>query len=140
MYDLERIELIISDIEKYLEKIKSMNIKFEKDLKDDLKFYASSMLIFSTLNRLLDLCEEIVKTKKLGTPLEYKDYFEMLERAKIISEKRRKNMEWLIIIRNRLSHRYGKVNEKDIFDWIKDLKEVEDFVKDIQEEVKKNEK
>ncbi|ADT83605.1 hypothetical protein [Thermococcus barophilus] len=50
MFDIERIGKIISDIERFLSDLDSMEIKNVDDLRDRKTFYASSMLIFVILN------------------------------------------------------------------------------------------
>ena len=103
MYDLERINIIMKDIETYLKKLESLKIKSEGDLKDDRNFYASSMLIFSAINRSIDLAEQIVKDRGLGSPIEYRELFDMLERGKIISSQTAEKIKDLIILRNKIS-------------------------------------
>ena len=131
MHDYERISIIIDDINMYLRKIKEMPVKSENDLKDDLKFYATSMLIFSVLNRIIDLGDEIVKENKLGYPLEIKEIFVLLSEKSIISRKLETKMRDLVIARNKLSHRYGLIKTKDVFNLISDMKYAEEFVKEI---------
>ena len=131
MHDYERISIIIDDINMYLRKIKEMPVKSENDLKDDLKFYATSMLIFSVLNRIIDLGDEIVKENKLGYPLEIKEIFVLLSEKSVISRKLETKMRDLVIARNKLSHRYGLIKTKDVFNLISDMKYAEEFVKEI---------
>jgi len=136
MYDIERIGIMIDDIESYLSKLDSFNIKTVKDLNDDKNFYSSSMLIFNIINRCLDLSEQIVRDRSLGTPLEYKELFEIIERKKIISNKVSLKMQDLTRKRNKISHRYGNITKAEIFDTISQLKVVNDFIKEIEGEIK----
>lgn len=138
MYDLERISIIIDDINMYVGKIERMQILSMKKL-DDLIFDACSMNCFSLLNKLLDLAEEIVKGKDLGTPFKYRDLFEMLASAKIIDGKLAEEIGDMIILRNRFSHRYDKITEKELVKFVKDIKKIKVFLNKIELEVK-NEK
>lgn len=137
MYDLERIEIIISDILAYIKKLESFKIKNIKDLEDDRNFYSSSMLIFNSLNRTIDLAEQIVMDLALGTPIEYKQLFELLENKKIINSRLSKDIQDLIRFRNKISHRYGNITKEDVFISIKKMSYIEEFIKDITKEVKK---
>ena len=134
--DKERIALIINDLEVYFKKLGDMKIKSEKDL-DDMKFYASSMLIFSIINRTLDLASEIVTSKNLGFPMEYKELFVFLKKDKIIDKDKEEKLKDLVILRNKISHRYGIIKNKDILEAIKKIEIVKDFIKDIIKEIKK---
>jgi uncharacterized protein YutE (UPF0331/DUF86 family) len=136
MYDLERIEIVLRDIEKYLTKLGSFGIKKVSDLEDDKNFYSSSMLIFNIINRSIDLAEQIVRDKSLGTPLEYKEFFEILNGAKVINKKTSENMQDLVRKRNKISHRYGNITRKEIFDSIKQIETVKDFIKEIEGAIK----
>jgi len=137
MLDLERIEIIISDIEMYLVKLESFKIKSVNDLNDDKNLYSTSMVLFNVLNRMLDLAEQIVKDKSLGFPTEYKDLFIMLNKSKIISNSLKNKLIDLVRFRNKISHRYGKLKNNDIFIATKEVKILKDFIKEIEKEAKK---
>lgn len=133
--DEGRINIIISDIKKYFEELRGMNINKIEDI-DTIKFRAASMDIFSIINRTIDLAEEITTSKNLGFPSEYKELFTLLERAKIIDEKKENKLKDLIILRNRISHRYGTIKKEEIFHALKKIEIVNDFIKDVVEDLK----
>jgi len=137
MYDLTRIETIISDIIMYLKKLESFKIKSEKDLEDDKNFYSSSMIIFNSINRAMDLAEQIIRDNAFGTTVEYKELFKLLELKKIISPSLSESLQKLVIVRNKISHRYGKITKKDVLNAIRDLSSLNGFIKEIEKEVKK---
>jgi len=137
MYDLTRIETIISDIIMYLKKLESFKIKSEKDLEDDKNFYSSSMIIFNSINRAMDLAEQIIRDNAFGTTVEYKELFKLLELKKIISPSLSESLQKLVIVRNKISHRYGKITKKDVLNAIQDLSSLNGFIKEIEKEVKK---
>ncbi len=134
MRDLERIELIIQDIEVYRKKLKDFNIKTKKDLDDDKNYFSSSMLVFNIINRLIDLAEEVVRQKNLIVAFKYKDFFDSLLQAKLISKKTSEECKELIALRNKISHRYGKVTKEEILKSIQKVNVIENFI----EELKKN--
>lgn len=137
IFDLERIGLIIKDIEVYMTKLSSFEIKSASDLEDDKNFYSSSMLIFSILNRSIDLAEQVSNDKELGAPMEYKDLFIFLEKGKIISKKISYCMQDFVRKRNKISHRYGKISKEEIFSLIKEMSVVKEFLSEIKIAVKK---
>jgi Uncharacterized conserved protein len=116
MYDVERIGKIISDIEKYLRDLKELDIKEAKDLADRRNFYAISMVLFSILNRAIDLGEEIVMANNLGMPSTYKEIFRLLVKNKLIDANLGEGLSNLVFYRNLLSHEYYELSEKDVFD------------------------
>lgn len=139
MYDKERIIVIVEDIKKYSQKLRERNIKKVFEL-DDVNYYACSMIIFSIINRAIDLGDEIVNSKKLGFPSETKDIFILLGENKIINKKTEEKMRDLIRLRNKIAHRYGSMNKEDIFKAIEEVKIVEEFVSEIVEYIKKETK
>ena len=98
------------------------------DLDSKTIFYASSMLLFSTMNRVLDLGAEIVDAKNLGTPSTYRDIFWLLLKAKVIGKDFYEEFTILVKYRNILSHEYSEITEKDVFDGIKRLEYAKKFV------------
>jgi len=136
MYDVERIEMLMEDIEFYLNKLESLKIKNIKDMDDDKNLYSSSMLIFSAINRSLDLAEQIVNDKSLGSPTQYKEFFIILGKKKIISNETSEKMQDLIRKRNKISHRYGDITKKEIFSSIDEVKIITKFIKEVKESIK----
>lgn len=127
MYDKERIMIMIKDIEMYLKKLDNIKVKSLEDLKNDLNFYASSMLIFSAINRAIDLGDEIVKKENLGYPMEIKEIFVLLSNNKIIDKRMETKLKDLIIARNKFAHRYGAIRIEDVFKTIKEVKTIKEF-------------
>nr|QNO43691.1 hypothetical protein FICJDHNH_00031 [Methanosarcinales archaeon ANME-2c ERB4]QNO43954.1 hypothetical protein AECFJODE_00007 [Methanosarcinales archaeon ANME-2c ERB4]QNO50652.1 hypothetical protein BCJHFGCD_00006 [Methanosarcinales archaeon ANME-2c ERB4] len=68
MFDLERLTKIISDIYRYLDYLERIEIKDPRDLDDIRNFYAVSMILFTLINRVIDLGDEIVTSRNLGVP------------------------------------------------------------------------
>ncbi|MEK6827020.1 MAG: HepT-like ribonuclease domain-containing protein [Nanoarchaeota archaeon] len=137
MHDKEKIMIIIEDIEMYLKKLENMKIKSQEDLKNDLNFYASSMLIFSAINRIIDLGDEVVKEEHLGYPTEIKEIFVLLLNKKIINKAMETKLKDLIISRNKLAHRYGAIKTEDIFKIIKEIKIIKEFSDLVLRHIKK---
>ncbi|NCN65747.1 MAG: DUF86 domain-containing protein [Candidatus Altiarchaeum hamiconexum] len=77
---------MINDIEKYFGDLENLGIEKADDLDDRKNFYAVSMVLFTILNRAIDLGEEIVLSKNLGMPSTYKDIFRLLLKNKTIEK------------------------------------------------------
>lgn len=135
MYDIQRIGKIIAEINKYMKELGNYKIT-RNSLKDSKNYYASSMLIFAILNRLIDLGSEIISAEELGAPNTYKDIINILAKGNIINKEIADKMNRLVSKRNLFAHFYGEITEKDIFDTIQDLKEVDFFLKTIKKRVK----
>ncbi len=81
MFDLERLTNIISDIYRYLDDLERMELADMRDLDDIKNFYAVSMILFTLINRVIDLGDEIVTSRNLGVPGTYREIFNLLERG-----------------------------------------------------------
>lgn len=128
MYDAERLLRIIGDIEKYLRDLNDMKIKSAASLNKE-QFYSLSMILFAMLNRAIDLGEEIVRGKQLGTPMSYKEIFQMLGKERVISPALAEELSGLVSLRNVLAHEYYDVTSKSIFEAYKQAGAIVDFVK-----------
>jgi len=129
MYDKERLGKIFSDIERYMADLRGMNVKSAKDLEDKRNFYSVSMLLFSMINRAIDLGEEMVSANNLGTPSTYKDVFHMLMKGGIISKRLKEDLSELAFYRNLFSHDYYNFTEKEVFDALSKIGAVNDFAR-----------
>ena len=130
MYDIERIGKIISDIERYFRdlELEGLNIKKVEDLEDRKDFYAISMVLFSILNRAIDLGDEIVMANNLGMPSTYKEIFRLLTRNEYIGKDMGEELSNLVFYRNLLSHEYYDLTEEDVFEVFKKISIVKKFI------------
>lgn len=135
MYDLQRVGKIIADIEKYMKELEKYNLTIN-DLYESKNYYASSMLLFAILNRLIDLGGEIISAEKLGAPNTYQDIMALLAKGNVINKKQVEEINNLIKRRNILAHFYEDINEKDLYKTIKDLKSIEGFLATIKKRIK----
>ena len=140
MYDRERVGKILSDIERYFSDLESLNVKTPKDLEDKRNFYSVSMVIFSIINRAINLGEEAVTANNLGTPSTYKDIFYLLGKAGIINERMKNELSELSSYRNVFSHEYQNLTEKDVYNALLEMSAVRDFVKRIKVRMKEQQK
>ena len=72
------------------------------------------MVLFSLLNAVIDLAEEVVLKGDLGTPSTYREIFFLLERNGIIDSHMNETMSRLVSYRNRLAREYGEITPDDL--------------------------
>ncbi|KUK98553.1 MAG: hypothetical protein XE10_2023 [Methanoculleus marisnigri] len=135
-YDIERIGSICSDIRRYLVDLEQLNIGYAGDLSDKRNFYAVSMILFSLLNRVLDLGNEVTIAHNLGIPKSYRDIFILLWKNGFIDEKCAKEMGRLVTYRNLLSHEYQGITPEKVFELTKKVNTIKKFARFMQEKVK----
>lgn len=135
-YDLERIGTIFQDIQTYLKDLESLNIRRREDLCDKRNFYAVSMILFSCLNRIIDLGNEVAMAHNLGIPSTYRDVFILLQKNGLIGNDLTKELIGLVTYRNLLSHEYhGRTAEK-LFSLIQKISTVREFTDEMQDTIK----
>jgi len=137
MYDVERIGKIINDIGRYFRDLEELNVTRVEDLEDRKNFYAISMVLFSILNRSIDLGDEIVMANNLGMPSTYKEIFKLLTKNKFISKDMGEELSNLVFYRNLLSHEYHDLTEEDLFETFKKISIIKKFVERIKDILKK---
>lgn len=113
---MEKIAKIIADIEGWFSELNSIGIRKPDELKDIKNFHAVSMLLFSILNGVITIGEEIVAIKKLGFPTSYRNVFEILNKNKIISKELYEKISELIGYRNMFAHEYWAFTQKDVWE------------------------
>ncbi|NQE54519.1 hypothetical protein C5S29_13095 [ANME-1 cluster archaeon GoMg3.2] len=116
--------------------VEGLNIKNVEDLEDRKDFYAISMVLFSILNRAIDLGDEIVMANNLGMPSTYKEIFRLLTRNEYIGKDMGEELSNLVFYRNLLSHEYYDLTEEDVFEVFKKINIVKKFVERIKEVLK----
>lgn len=136
MYDRERLGKIFSDLERFLTDLEGIGIRSVKELEDARNFYSVSMLVFSIINRALDLGEEIISARNLGTPGTYKDIFFLLYKGKVINSRMKDELSELSYYRNLFSHEYQDFTEKDVFYALGKVSVVRDFIKKAKASLK----
>lgn len=136
VYDLQKMGNLIAEIKKYLNELRSYNIKEISDLEDGKTYNASSMVVFAILTKVIDLGGEIINAEELGAPNRYSDIMTILAKANVINKKRADELNKLVAQRNVLAHFYGDIKEKDLLSLIKEMRIVEDFVETVRKRVK----
>ena len=136
-YDLERINKIILDIERFFTDLDEIKIKSVDDLKNKKNFYAVSMIIFAIINRAVDLGDEILASLNIGVPSKYADIFYLLKRDGHISRDLTQDLTWLVDARNLLSHEYQDFDGEDILDIMGKVQSIKEFVENMKNLINK---
>lgn len=134
---MEKIAKAIADIENWFKELEKLCIKNVEDLNDPRNFHTTSMLVFSIINRTIDIGEEVVAKERLGFPSSYREVFEILEKNSIINEKLKENLSRLVFYRNLFAHEYFSFSKKEVSDALQEVKEVETFVLRVKKFLKK---
>ena len=128
LYDEELVGTIFSDIQRYLKDFDDLGIHRAHDLHDKRNFYASSMVLFSLLNRVFDLGSEMAIAHNLGIPGTYREIFVLLRKNGIIENDLAHEMIGLVTYRNLLSHEYHGITEETLFNLTKKIASIRQFV------------
>lgn len=134
-YDKIRITVIIEDLGKYFADLDKVPVRNLRDLQDKQKYYAASMVLFQLINRTIDLGDEIVSAENLGMPGSYRNIFQRLAQAKIISKRMNDDLSALVRVRNLLAHEYETLTERDIYEALQKIKVVNEFIAVVKSRV-----
>ena len=140
LYDEERIGTIFSDIQRYLMDLEDLGIHSAQDLHDKRNFYASSMILFSLLNRVFDLGSEMAIAHNLGIPGTYREIFVLLRKNGIIENDLAHEMIGLVTYRNLLSHEYHGISEETLFNLTKKIVSIRQFVGIMKDKIQQKQK
>ena len=89
------------------------------------------MIIFSIVNRAIDLGEEIVSYKKLGLPTRYRDIFYLLKKNRMINTELYEDILDLVHFRNLAAHEYQTFSEEDVFSALEKIGIIRGFVNKV---------
>jgi len=132
-YDREQVTKIIADIERYTTDLNELGISGRDDLEDRRNLYALSMLLFSIINRAIDLADEVVITNRLGMPSSYSEVFSLLERKRFIDRELGDQMASLVFYRNMIAHQYDDLTDDDLYSLFERLGTITRFVERMKE-------
>ncbi|MFH1520172.1 MAG: HepT-like ribonuclease domain-containing protein [Candidatus Micrarchaeota archaeon] len=138
MIDREQIAIMVKDVERYLYDLSEINIKTKEALSNKESYYAVSMLVFSIMNRVLDVGNEIISgSENIPIPGSYGETFELLSQNKIINPKLSSSLSGLTKYRNIIAHEYYRLTNTELFKLKNDIFVVQDFIKEIKNVLKK---
>lgn len=139
MLDRERILARLDDLDGYLRELRQVvPLSFEGFRRVETK-RACQRLLQISVESVIDICGLLVAGLLLGLPAEEEDVFAKLETAGIVSPELGQVLRRMRGLRNILVHEYGRVNDRIVFEVLKE--KLGDFVafKDVVLDVlKKN--
>jgi uncharacterized protein YutE (UPF0331/DUF86 family) len=124
-----RFASILSRIERHKRKAKEIG---EEDISNYLVFDALAMECFQAVNSAIELGELIVSEKNLGFPSRYREIFELLYDAKVISKKTFEDIKRLIFMRNLISHEYYTITENELKEMANLLESLDELVENAK--------
>ena len=130
--DKGRVGKLFADLERYFEDLKELDIKDVRQLDDKRNFYSLSMLLFSVLNVVIDLGEEIIKAKGLGVPTTYREIFLIIGNSDLMDKSLCERVAELMYFRNLLAHEYYSFDKNKIFSLYQRLYLIEQFIKEAK--------
>src|SRR5512136_1520919 len=132
-YDREQVTKIVSDIERYTKDLQELGISGREELEDRRTLYALSMLLFTIINRALDLADEVIITNRLGMPQSYREIFDILRRRRFIDRELAEEMAALVFYRNMIAHQYDDLTDDDLYSLFERLDTILKFVDRMKE-------
>lgn len=132
--DKQRILEIIKVIKTNLKYIQVIDLKNIKKTEDNIKdYYFVSMALFTILNKIIELAEEIVDELNIEKyPSNYFQFFDILFEEKIIHKDLLKKLKVFVEYRNDIAHEYSDIGENEIKWCVKNLNVIEDFLKIVK--------
>lgn len=121
----------------FIKKTKRLNnpnkIEFINDEKTNL---AVSMTLFSILNSIIEISEEIIDIEELRIPQSYQELFPILQQEKIISVNTSLKLKEYMKYRNMIAHQYAFFDIENIFEMAQNLQIFEKFIIEIENYLK----
>jgi len=80
-------------------------------------WYALKSMVQDSIQTMIDVCAHIVSAKQLGIVSDFREYAEKLLESGIIDPSLCEQIKTMIILRNRLIHRYLTVKPEELWSW-----------------------
>ncbi len=128
MIDKQKIENLFRELDTYLKELNELSILSEEDyLSNSRNVYSGRYLLQISIETCINIGNYIISKENLGIPKDYADTFRIMQSNSIISENLLKKLILMTRFRNRLVHLYWDVDDKLVFEIIRN--DVEDFIK-----------
>jgi len=137
--DKERILSKIDELNQYIKELEKIRPKTFEEYKNNILIKrACERLLQVSIECIIDIASILVKELKIGLPSEEEDLFDKLEENRIITRKMKDKLRLMRGFRNILVHRYGKIDDKLVFENLSKIQDFKDFSKQIIEFLKNN--
>lgn len=123
--DKERILIKIDRLDGYLHELQDIMPENYETYQKIEKKRACERLLQVSIESVLDICAQFVIELRLGLPSEEDDIFEKLEQAKVMSSAAKEKLKRMRGFRNILVHEYGRIDDRIVYDLLKN--HMEDF-------------
>jgi len=128
---IDIIERNIRFLREYKEKDESEILSSYKDLQ------AIKYSLFEIIEACIDIASHIISTKGFQRAENYAEMFEILDKNNIIRTTLSKKLSNIARFRNILVHGYAKIDDSKVIIFVKEeLKDIENFIQEILEQIK----
>jgi uncharacterized protein YutE (UPF0331/DUF86 family) len=130
MVDREKIEGMLRHLRQYTAYLQEIVAQDQRMFLDDPKSVGSARYYLQvSIETCIGIANHIIATERLRSPKDYRDSFEALSEAGILSDDFARTMQELAGLRNLLVHLYWEVDDAMVFDGIRsELGDFETFV------------
>lgn len=131
----KKIDIILENLN-YLEDVRET--KKEIFLGSFEKIQAIKHSLQEAIEACVDIANHIISAKGFRRAETYSEMFEILRKQKILSEELGGNLTKMAKFRNLIVHRYGDIDNERVYMILQEnLKDIKDFVKEIENFLKK---
>lgn len=124
MIDKTFLEAKLSYIQAYYEELANVLVYSNEDIKKDfLKLRALERILQLIVDEIIDVNNHIIRHANLGVPDDFQGSFMVLSDNKILPDDFAERIAPVVGLRNRLVHRYEKINLNTLFDAVRKNKE-----------------
>ena len=140
--DEKRIFAKCDELDSYLEELEKIKPSEYEEYKRSIeKKRACERLLQISIETVIDICNILVSDLRLGLPSEEEDLFIKLVNKKIISNDMAKILIKMKGLRNLLVHKYGVIDDEEIFEILTEkLGDFDSFKEEVLGIVKKENK
>ncbi len=127
---LEKLNIINDSLLK-LEELASLSI--EQFMSDFRNYDSAKYNLIKAIEAMIDVGNHIIARRGLGIPKSFSETFEILGNNGIVSEDSVETYKAMARFRNRLVHFYYRVDDKEVYDILKNnLLDFENFIESIE--------
>jgi len=129
-FDKDKITKLSSEIFNAMDKLKELSMMSEKEfLSDPYKIASAKYFLIVSIEAAIDMCNHLISRNRLRVPYDYADTFRVMGEVGVFSEDYVEKLTMMAKFRNRLVHIYWEVDDKAIFDILReDIQNIYDFV------------
>lgn len=139
--DEKRVLSKIDELDSYLTELDIIKPAELEEYQNSIeKKRAIERLLQVSIETVLDVCNIIISDLKLGLPSDEDDVLNKLSEKNIISKKMAITLSKMKSFRNILVHKYGKVDDEQVYEHLSELEDFEKFKEEILNFLKKQDK